>query len=125
MLANKIGYEREEVFKADTFRYTLIVIIMGIITSIFSQKIQKVSKEKRIELNATLFTSVITMLTLIDQSIMRVQQYYALFLMFSIPSILNCFTKRSISILRILCIGILILYLIKNNPQYMFFWENY
>lgn len=124
-IANKIGYERENVFKADTTKYTLVILIIGIVVSIFSQRIQRMNQNKKIELNATLLATVITLLTLVDQTIMRVQQYYALFLMFSIPSILNCFDKRSKKILRILCIIALILYLIKNNPQYMFFWEEY
>lgn len=124
-IANKIGYEREDVFKADTTRYTLVILIIGIVASIFSQKIPKINTEKKLEFNATLLATIITLFTLIDQSIMRIQQYYALFLMFSIPSILNFFDNRSKKILQILCIIILILYLIKNNPQYMFFWEEY
>lgn len=115
-----LGYNRDAVYVADTSNYTMIMTLVGIAIILLFEKIQN----KDMEINATLLAVSLTLLTLIDQSMMRVQQYYALFLMFSIPSLLNCFEKKSRNILRIGCIFVLILYLIRNNPQYMFFWQS-
>ena len=118
------GYNRKSVYVADTLAYTAIMALVGIAVVFFFKWIQKRNEFKKMELNATLLATALTFFTLIDQSMMRVQQYYALFLMLSIPSILNCFEKKSRRILRGTCILILIFYLIRNNPQYMFFWQN-
>ena len=122
-MASLLGYERESIYQADTLNYTLIMALVGIAGIIFFKWIQRKGKIKTMELNATFLAVALTFFTLIDQSMMRVQQYYALFLMFSIPDILDCFEKKSRTILRIACIFILILYLIRNNPQYIFFWQ--
>lgn len=118
------GYNRKSVYVADTLTYTAIMALVGIAVVFFFKWIQKRNEFKKMELNATLLATALTFFTLIDQSMMRVQQYYALFLMLSIPSILNCFEKKSRRILRGTCILVLIFYLIRNNPQYMFFWQN-
>lgn len=122
-LSALVGYDRESVYQANTFNYTMIMTLVGIAAIVFFKRIQGKSLFKDMELNATLLSSVLTLFTLVDQSMMRVQQYYALFLMFSIPSILNCFEKQTRIILRMLCILVLLLYLIRNNPQYLFFWQ--
>lgn len=118
------GYDRESVYEANTVTYTFIMALLGIAVIFFFKLIQQKNEFKDMELNATLLATALTFFTLIDQSMMRVQQYYALFIMFSIPDILSCFEKRSRDIMRIACIAVLILYLIRNNPQYMFFWQN-
>lgn len=119
-----VGYDYESVYQGNTFNYTLIMSLVGIAAIIFFKYIQRKGKVQQMELNATLLATALTILTTIAQGMMRIQQYYALFLMFSIPEILNCFEKRSRAVLRILCITILILYLMRNNPQYMFFWQS-
>lgn len=118
-----LGYERESVYRADTTTYTLIMAMVGIAVILFFPRIQRKGQFKGMVLNGTLLAVALTFFTLIDQSMMRVQQYYALFLMFSIPDILSCFSKESRAILRGLCILILIFYLIRNNPYYIFFWQ--
>lgn len=118
-----LGYDRESVYHANTTTYTMIMALVGIAVIVFFRRVQRRSQFKGMMLNGTLLAVALTFFTLIDQSMMRVQQYYALFLMFSIPDILNCFNKESKTILRGMCIVILILYLIRNNPQYMFFWQ--
>lgn len=120
-----LGYERDSVYQANTAAYTMVMGIVGIAAAFFFQMIQRKEKHKNMTLNATILASALTFFTVIDQSMMRVQQYYALFLMLSIPDILNCFETRSRRVLRILCILVLILYLIRNNPQYAFFWQSY
>lgn len=123
--AKLLGYDRESVYQANAVIYTIIMVLIGIAVIFFFKLIQYKGPFKNMALNGTLLASALTLFTLVDQSMMRVQQYYALFLMLSIPDILNCFEIRSRRVLRILCILVLILYLIRNNPQYAFFWQSY
>lgn len=122
-LGRLFGFDRDEVYEASTATYTFLMFLLGAVTIVFFKMIQKQGKYKDMEINATVMASAMTALTLFDQSIMRVQQYYALFLMFNIPSIYNCFDKKVKIILRIGCIGALIVLFLMQRPSYLFFWQ--
>lgn len=61
--------------------------------------------------------------TYVDPSAMRVVQYFSIFLMIFIPELIDSFNKKEKILLQIACGAILILLLLKSNPQYMFLWE--
>ena len=56
---------------------------------------------------------------------MRVQQYYALFLMLLVPELVKAFNKRVQPIVYISGVGVLIAKLILLNPFYEFFWQTH
>lgn len=121
--AELFGYEQEELFQADTTTYTAAIAVIGVVMIVFSKSIQRQGKYKNIEINATLIAVALTFFTSISQGVMRVQQYYSLFLMLSIPSLLQCFQKRVRVILRVAAVLLFVVYLLMNNPQYRFFWQ--
>lgn len=123
-MATWAGYFREEVYKANTYTYTALMSLIGIGTIITYKKIQVQGQYKNMEINATVLAVMFTLFTLLDQSMMRVQQYYGLFIMLSLPSILNCFDNKTKFLLKSACIVVLILLFINNNPIYMFFWQS-
>lgn len=59
-----------------------------------------------------------------NQSFMRIQQYFSLFLMITVPEVINT-VKREYRLLGYLLFGaVMILYLVRNDPQYQFFFMN-
>lgn len=54
---------------------------------------------------------------------MRVVQYYSIFIMFLLPQCGNVFIKRDQKYFKIICSILMILLLIKNQPEYVFFWQ--
>ena len=118
-----LGYDRDTVYQASTSGYTVAILLVALGVSVFHKQVQMYSISKKSEINATIIAGLLTLFTLVDQSVMRVQQYYALFIMLSIPNLWNCFKKKSSTLVRIGCAFVLILYLIRNNPQYVFFWQ--
>ena len=73
--------------------------------------------------NAALFTTAFTLLTLRNQTFMRVQQYYALFLMLLAPEMVKAIDKKHRWLVYFGGVSLLIVKLILNHPYYVFFWQ--
>ena len=73
--------------------------------------------------NAALFTTAFTLLTLRNQTFMRVQQYYALFLMLLVPEMVKAIDKKHRWLVYFGGVSLLIVKLILNHPYYVFFWQ--
>lgn len=122
-MSNLLGYNKDDVFQLDTSGYASIMCIVGLGVALYFNRIQEKNESKKMALNATFYAASFATLTLLHQGMMRIQQYYALFLMLSIPDVIDCFEIKTRRLLRIGCICILILYLLRNNPHYQFFWQ--
>lgn len=122
-LGKVFGYDRENVYMADTSTYTFLMALLGIGTILLYKHIQRQNSSKDMEINAVLLATGLTLLTTVDQATMRVQQYYALFLMFGIPNIYSCFSKKDRIMIQTICVAALSVLFIRNNPHYMFFWQ--
>lgn len=122
--AELFGYEQEELFQADTTTYIMAMAVVGFGSILLHKPVQRQGHQKDLQINATLIAVALTFFTSISQGVMRVQQYYALFMMLSIPSMLHCFQKRERIILKIIAYIAMIAYLISNHPQYQFFWQS-
>lgn len=123
-IAELFGYTRDDVYEANTVAYTTVIAIIGLGFVFLFKWIQKQGSYKNAEINAILLAVVLTFFTLIDQTMMRVQQYYALFLMLGIPSALCCFQKRERVLLKSIAYLAMVAYLFSNHPQYRFFWQS-
>lgn len=123
-MAELFGYSRDNVYEANTVVYTSVIALIGLGFVLLFSRIQKQGSFKNAEINAVLLAVVLTFFTLIDQTMMRVQQYYALFLMLGIPSALCCFKKRERIFLKSIAYMAMFAYLISNHPQYRFFWQS-
>ena len=111
-------------YEANAVAYTTVIAIIGLVVVFLFKWIQKQGSYKNAEINAILLAVVLTFFTLIDQTMMRVQQYYALFLMLGIPSALCCFQKRERVLLKSIAYLAMVAYLFSNHPQYRFFWQS-
>ncbi len=121
--AEMIGYNREEVYELPPYVYVLALSMVGVVTAGFHKRILAISESKKWEIAATVFATMFGILALIDQSMMRVQQYYSLFMMLSIPSLFALFDGKSRVLIKFIFASVMIAYLIMNNPQYSFFWQ--
>ncbi len=122
-----IGYEiAEDEYIGDTYTYIFVVSLIMIASFVLYRYIKvNVSEDKfRAMYNAMLFATAFTLLTMRNQGFMRVQQYYALFLMILVPEIVKAFGKRWQPLVYLIGVGVLILKLVLNNPFYEFFWVN-
>lgn len=125
--AELIGYDIEKESLEDTSSYVIVVCLIMLASFIFMKYIKNnVDEDKfRAIYNAALFATAFTLLTIRNQSFMRVQQYYTLFLMLLVPELVKAFNKRLQPIVYILGVGVLITKLIFNNPFYEFFWQTH
>ncbi len=123
--AEFIGYDVEEEFMADTSSYTLVICLLTVAAFVLYRFIKNNTSEEKFKAlyNAALFTTAFTLLTLRNQSFMRVQQYYALFLMLLVPEFVRAFNKQWQPVVYTAGVGFLILKLILNHPYYAFFWQ--
>ncbi len=122
-MARFLGYDKDEVYDLPPVMYVIAILLVAVMIVVFYKRILLKSKDKNWEISATLLAASLSVFALLHQGMMRVQQYYSLFLMLSIPSLFCIFENKSKTLIRFGFIFVLIAYLIKNNPQYRFFWQ--
>ncbi len=103
--------------------YALILTLLCVIILFFYFYYKKNTENATHIFNITLLTLMSSLLVFQNQSFMRIQQYYSLFLMISFPEVICSFDKKSRIIVYAISAGVLIFYLISNNPYYMFCWQ--
>ena len=103
--AEFVGYDVEEEYLLDTYSYTLVICLLTVSAFVLYRFIKKNTDEEKFKAlyNAALFTTAFTLLTLRNQSFMRVQQWQP--------------------VIYAAGVGFLILKLILNHPYYAFFWQ--
>lgn len=87
--------------------------------------------ERAIELNSKANTAMVavatafllTPTTFVDPNLMRLVQYYSIFLILFIPDLVMAFDDHETQFAYFLALAVLIGLFAKNNPQYMFFWQ--
>jgi hypothetical protein len=73
--------------------------------------------------NALIMALFFTLMTLENQSFMRAQQYYSLFIMLLVPEMILSFQKRERIFALFIASAALLILFIRTNPQYLFFWQ--
>ena len=123
--AEFVGYDVEEEYMADTSSYVLVICLLTVAAFVLYRYIKKNADEEKFKAlyNAALFTTAFTLLTLRNQTFMRVQQYYALFLMLLVPEMVKAIDKKRRWIVYFGGVSLLIVKLILNHPYYAFFWQ--
>ena len=126
-LQSIIGYEDYQDYEgagAGTFLYLLLAI--GLIVSFFHKNLLEGENKGvvRISINALMLACFFSPLLLINQSAMRLVQYFSLFLMIILPEVAKIFSKRNDkTVYTMVVTGALVGLLILNNPTYKFFWQ--
>lgn len=125
LLVNIVGYE-SYLFQYDgagTWIFTLILLLVFGVTIWKHKTILSNNPQAIHSINALILAVLLTPLTFINPSAMRVVQYYSLFLMLLIPDIILSFNKKERVIVYYVATGLLLLLFIRNNSSYLFFWQ--
>lgn len=109
---------------AGTETFTLMLILIFIVALIQKNIILQNNPQVTHCYNAIMLAIFFTPLTYVNPSAMRVVQYYSVFIMFLIPEIILSFKDNDDKIIAyIVSMGILIFLFMRNNYQYLFFWQ--
>lgn len=102
--------------------YAVILIALCIVTWYFYPQIRHHREDAPDLFHAISVTLLSALLVIQNQSFMRIQQYYSLFIMITVPELINI-VKREYRLLTYLAFGaVMIFYLVRNNPHYSFFF---
>lgn len=121
-IAGYESYEFEEGAAAGIFVFLLIAI--AFVTTVFYRHlVDENNTMTTIAINAVFIACIFSSFLLINQSMMRVVQYYSVFLLFLLPKFVKIFKDNfSASCYKMVYVAALVLLLVRNNPEYAFFW---
>ncbi len=122
-MGNFLGFDRNSVYEAPTYTFTTLMVLVAVVVLICYASFKNGGKYKNIEVVATSLAAMFALFTLIDQSMMRIQQYFSLTMMLSLPSAFTTFKPKNRLIVTMLCIGALLFLFIKTGARYKFFWQ--
>lgn len=126
-----VGYEQYGVSeKAGIGMFIILLLFLCIFVTIFYRNfLEKKHKEgqnyalKETAINALFIAAFFSSLVTLNTSFMRVVQYYSIFIMFLLPQCKYVFVKKNRVFFETVCCIVMITLLIKNNPEYIFFWQ--
>ena len=123
-IALLIGYGEHQVDStvggAET--YATLLVLLCIIIWIMYPRIRTHRKDAQVLFHINTMTLVSGLLVFDNHGFMRIQQYFSLFLMITIPELINT-VRREYRLLVYMLFGmVMIAYLIRNNPHYQFFF---
>lgn len=102
--------------------YALILTLVCFVVLAVFPFIRKRREDANLLCNITFLTLMSSLLIFQNQGFMRIQQYYSLFIMITIPEVLLSLRKNERALAYVAVTVILIAYLIKCNPYYQFFF---
>ena len=103
--------------------YATLLILLCVVVWFLYPRIQRHRNDASMLFYINVMTLISGFLVIQNQSFMRIQQYFSLFLMITIPEVINTVKKEYRLLVYMLFGAVMILYLMRNNPQYLFFWQ--
>jgi hypothetical protein len=113
-------------YEAGTYTFTTLLLLIAIFGWVFLKRVIKASPEAFRFYNAIALAVIFTPLTWVDPSFMRVVQYFSIFMLVFIPTIIDSIKfdiKSGRNIIYAIMIASLILLIAKKGDQYKFFWQ--
>ncbi|MFK3988110.1 EpsG family protein [Exiguobacterium mexicanum] len=118
------GYNEYEYYTgAGTFNFSMILILITIVSLWRREQMIAVNPNVTHYLNALLLALCFLPLTFINPSMMRIVQYFSIFVMLLIPELIRSFERRERLLVYYVAITMLLLLFVRNEPLYMFFWQ--
>lgn len=121
-LFNYDHYLGDDMFVGGTFTYTTLLTLILLAGLLLKDKMIKVNVRVNHFLNAVIWAVLFSLMTFVAQGFMRVQQYYALFIMLLIPEIVASLKKREQFLLNSFFVLVLLLLFIRKPVTYTFFF---
>lgn len=122
-MSNLFGFEKDAVNESPTYTFTTLMVLVAVVVLLSYYSVGTKSTQKNIEISATTLAAVFALFALLDQGMMRVQQYYSLIMMLSMPSAFVTFKAKNRLLVTILCILILFFLFVNTGARYKFFWQ--
>lgn len=109
---------------AGTSTFTFLLLMLFAL-SIFAYRRDEYIDENRRFYIALYLAMFFVPLTWINPSAMRIVQYFSIYLVLLIPEMIEAvFFEKSKKVVTIVVVSILVLFLFRSNPQYVFFLTN-
>lgn len=102
--------------------YATLLILLCIVVWILYPRIKNHREDAAALFHINSLTLLTGLMVFYNQSFMRIQQYFSLFLMITIPEVINTVRKEYRLLIYLLFGTVMILYLVRNNPEYQFFF---
>ena len=102
--------------------YATLLVLLCIVVWVLYPRIKNHRKDADLLFHINSLTLMTGLMVYQNQSFMRIQQYFSLFLMITIPEVINTIKREYRLLIYILFGAVMILYLMYNNPQYQFFF---
>jgi len=122
------GYKEYEQFEgAGTYTFTIMFLFISIVALIRNKSILKQNSQTRYYYNAFAIALLFLPLTWINPNMMRVVQYFSIFMLLLIPEIINSLGDFSLKLRNdarvVVIIVLIVLFIQSSSPPYGFFWE--
>lgn len=102
--------------------YATLLILLCIVIWILYPRIKNHREDAALLFHINSLSLLSALLVLQNQSFMRIQLYYSLFLMITIPEVINTVKRKDRLLVYMLFGTVMIAYLILQKPEYKFFF---
>lgn len=118
------GYDQYDYYAgAGTLNFSLLLLLITIVAVWRKDEMIANNPYAVHYINALLLALCFLPLTFINPSMMRVVQYFSVFIMLLIPEILRSFDRRERLLVYYVAITALLFLFVRNEPIYLFFWQ--
>lgn len=123
------GYKNFEIYEgAGTYTFSIMLLLVAAVALWRLKAVLWQNESTRMIYNAFIFALLFTPLTWVNPAAMRVVQYYSIFMLVLVPSVLNSFEvesnkmrKMAVLVTLYLLIGLFIK--ANINSEYKFYWQ--
>ncbi|MCT4781659.1 MULTISPECIES: EpsG family protein [Exiguobacterium] len=118
------GYEEYEYYAgAGTLNFSLMLLVITGVAIWRREQMIAANPNVTHYLNALLLALCFLPLTFINPSMMRIVQYFSIFIMLLIPELIRSFDQRERLLVYYTAITMLMLLFARYQPVYQFFWQ--
>ena len=102
--------------------YSTLLVALCILVWFLYPRIRNHRSDAPFLFHINVMTLISGLLVFQNQNFMRIQQYFSLFLMITVPEVINTVKREYRLVVYWLFGAVMILYLMRNHPQYQFFF---
>ncbi len=118
-----LGFEEEYLeYEGGAETYATVLLLVCLATFIFYPWISKRRTDTKYLYNMTFLTTASTLLIYQQQGFMRIQQYYSMVIMLTVPELIRSVEKKYRPWLYFAIVAILVAHLIRSKAKYSFFF---
>ena len=117
------GYEYEELSTSGAKSFTFFYFVIVIVSLILLRYVRENSKNYNMYYNALFLGMLFIPLVFVNPSLMRVVQYFSVYLMLLVPELIMCVQKKYRNLVYIAIVIVLMIITNIYTSNYSFFWQ--